>query len=149
MNVNMLNKFDRILPKFISDDASRKTKFYALVNTLSPQVYTLLMSFMCMFGSHDSIKSTNTLMVILYIMVMGSAYVGIQWSKDNKPEFYEWANSPQDAYNSIDSENTEIVHQNPYMNYGTDGTNEINVLGTDEESQQDSHTENEPFMGNL
>jgi hypothetical protein len=122
----MLNKFDRILPKFIDDSSSRKSKFYALVNTLAPQVYTMLMSFMCMFGSHDSIKSTNNLMVILYILVMGGFYVGIQWSKDNKPEFYEWANSPQDIYNPIinpdleSSGGTTMTYENPYnTNYNT------------------------------
>jgi hypothetical protein len=139
MNVNMLNKFDRILPKFIKDNASRKTKFYALVNTLFPQVYTMFMSFMCMFGSHDSIKSTNNLMVILYIIVMGGFYVGIQWSKDNKPEFYEWTNNPQDAYNNLDLESI-VPLENPY-NYG--------ATDTIESDNSEISTENTEFMGLL
>ena len=96
-NLRFINNFNTLLPRFISEDSSFKVKYLALMNTILPQLYTMIMTTTFFVSSnHETVSMMNTLLVILYmILVLG--FVGwVHYLKNMNKEFYEKISRTQD-----------------------------------------------------
>lgn len=122
-----MDSLNQFLPKFVPDNASRNTKYWVIINTLFPYLYTLIISTLTFLSSSAGfIIGVSKFLFFIYIMLIVFSIVAIYYLKANKQGFKEWWNS-DNGYQPI----------NPTDNYGSLSRNEDEPV-LDEESLMQS-----------
>ena len=113
-----INNFDSILPRFISENSSFKVKYLALMNTVLPQFYTLMMTMTFFMSSdHESVSMVNTMLVVVYMILVLGFVVWVRYLKNMNKELYGKISRTQD-YVDLDREQEPLVGYGSVNNHG-------------------------------
>lgn len=139
MNYRFINNFDSLLPRFIPENSSFKVKYLALMNTILPQLYTIIISTSFFLSNHETVYVFNTMLVIIYLIFVLGFILWIRYLKKMNRELYDKISRTQD-YTPIDETDPPL--------YGT-MNNDSAIIHYDNDSESSGSYENNVNKNNL